>query len=139
MTYLSLFFISFLSATLLPLGSEGVLLYDVSQHYSIPLLWFVASLGNTLGSVVNYMLGYKGEAYLRDKKHLKSQSIDKYQKIFAKYGAWSLVLSPLPLIGDPITFIAGILKYNFKLFLLIVFFSKAFRYALLIYFLSIFE
>ena len=54
MIYLTLFLISFLSATLLPLGSEALLLYDVSQSNAIWLLWFVATMGNTLGSVVNY-------------------------------------------------------------------------------------
>lgn len=134
MTYLSLFFISLLSATLLPLGSEGVLLYDISQGYNIYLLWLFASLGNTLGSVINYFLGYKGEAYLREKKYLTHKSIDKYHKVFAKYGGWSLLLSPLPIIGDPLTFIAGLFKYNFNLFLALVFFSKSFRYGVLIYF-----
>jgi len=134
MTYISLFFISFLSATLLPLGSEGVLLYDISQGYNIYLLWLVASIGNTLGSVVNYLLAYKGEEYILKKKYLSLEKIEKYKKYFQKYGGWSLLLSPLPLIGDPITFIAGIFKYNFKYFILIVGLSKSFRYGLILIF-----
>ena len=133
MIYISLFVISFLSATLLPLGSEAILLYDISNGGNILLLWIVASIGNTLGSVLNYILGFKGEEYLENKKHLSKPKIDKFKNIFDRYGAFSLILSPLPIIGDPITFIAGVLKYDFKIFLLIVTISKSLRYMILIY------
>ena len=133
MTYISLLVISFLSATLLPMGSEGVLIYDLSNGYTPLLLWIVASVGNTLGSTVNYILGYKGEEYLREKNHLSKDKIEKFNSIFDRYGGWSLLLSPLPIIGDPITFVAGIFKYNFKYFLLIVAFSKSLRYGVIIY------
>ena len=64
MTYLILFFSAFVSATLFPLGSEALLIYDIKEGYNIYLLVLVATLGNTLGSVVNYYLGLKGEEYL---------------------------------------------------------------------------
>ena len=67
MVYITLFVVSFLSATLLPLGSEALLLYDISQNYSLILLWSFATVGNTLGSMFNYWLGLKGEAYLEKK------------------------------------------------------------------------
>ena len=67
MTYLTLFVVAFLSATLLPLGSEALLLYDVSQGHFVWAVWCVATVGNTLGSVVNYWLGFQGEAYLERK------------------------------------------------------------------------
>lgn len=67
MVYLSLFTVAFLSATLLPLGSEALLLYDVAQEHSLVLLWLFASIGNTLGAMLNYWLGLKGECYLEKK------------------------------------------------------------------------
>ncbi len=136
MVYLTLFTVSFLAATLLPLGSEALLVYDVSQKYSFFLLWSVATLGNTLGSMVNYWLGLKGEAYLERRGHVSEDKIEKARGFFAKHGGWTLLLSWAPIIGDPLTFIAGVLRYNFKWFTLIVFVTKGLRYAAVIFLAS---
>ncbi|WP_321313279.1 YqaA family protein [Halarcobacter sp.] len=131
MVYMTLFFSAFLSATFFPFGSEAVLIYDILQGYNIYYLLFFATLGNTLGSVVNYFLGLKGEEFLERKNLLKREKIDKYIKFFSKYGGVTLLLAWAPIIGDPITFIAGILKYDFKKFLLLVAISKFSRYLFL--------
>jgi len=136
MTYITLFAVSFHAATLHPLGSEALLLYDISQNYSLLLLWTVATFGNTLGSIVNYWLGLKGEVYLERKGHLSTEKMGKARGVFAKYGGWSLLLSWVPIVGDPLTFIAGVLGYNFKWFTLIVFVAKGLRYAVIIFFAS---
>ena len=136
MVYITLFTVSFLAATLLPLGSEGLLLYDISQNDSLFLLWSVATVGNTLGSMLNYWLGLKGEDYLERKGHLSSEKMAKARSFFAKYGGWSLLLSWAPIIGDPLTFIAGVLRYDFKYFALIVFVAKGLRYAIISFFAS---
>lgn len=128
MTYLILFISAFVSATLIPFGSEALLIYDIKEGFNIPLLLFVATLGNSLGSIVNYFLGLKGEEYLIKKKLLKEKSILKTKKYFDKYGAFCILFSWLPIIGDPITFIAGILKFNLKLFILLVVIAKFLRY-----------
>jgi membrane protein YqaA with SNARE-associated domain len=133
MVYITLFVIAFLSATLLPLGSEGLLLYDITQNHSLILLWIFATLGNTLGSMLNYWLGLKGEAYLERKKYLSREKMEKARNFFDKYGGWTLLLSWAPIIGDPLTFIAGVLRYNFKWFTFIVFLAKGTRYALIIF------
>ena len=136
MVYLTLFAVSFLAATLLPLGSEALLLYDISENYSLLLLWSVATLGNTLGSMVNYWLGLKGEDYLERKGHLSVEKMDNAREFFGKYGGWTLLLSWVPIIGDPLTFIAGVLHYNFKWFTLIVAVAKGTRYAVIIFLAS---
>ena len=136
MVYITLFAISFLAATLLPLGSEALLLYDISQNYSLTLLWIFATVGNTLGSMVNYWLGLKGEAYLERKGHVPVKKMEKARTFFGKYGGWSLLLSWVPIIGDPLTFIAGVLRYDFKWFSLIVFVAKGLRYAVIIFLAS---
>jgi membrane protein YqaA with SNARE-associated domain len=136
MVYITLFTVSFLAATLLPLGSEALLLYDISQNYSLTLLWIFAAVGNTLGSMVNYWLGLKGEAYLEKKGHVSVEKMEKARTFFGKYGGWTLLLSWVPIIGDPLTFIAGVLRYDFKWFSLIVFVSKGLRYAVIIFLVS---
>ena len=136
MVYITLFVVSFLAATLLPLGSEALLIYNISQGYSLLLLWSFATVGNTLGSVLNYWLGLKGEAYLERKGYLSAQKMEKARSFFAKYGGWTLLLSWAPVIGDPLTFIAGVLHYDFKWFALIVFVAKGLRYAVIIFLAS---
>lgn len=128
MTYLILFFSAFISATLFPLGSEALLIYDIKERYNIYLLLFFATLGNSLGSILNYYLGLKGEEYLIEKKLLKEKYIDISKRYFDKYGFITILFSWLPIIGDPITFIAGVLKYDFKKFVILVIISKFSRY-----------
>ena len=132
MVYFILFGSAFISATLFPLGSEALLIYDISQGHNIYLLLFFATLGNSLGSVVNYFLGLKGEEYLINKKLLNEKYIIKAKTYFDKYGAWSILFSWLPIIGDTITFVAGILKYDFKKFLILVVVAKFSRYLFLV-------
>jgi membrane protein YqaA with SNARE-associated domain len=128
MTYLILFFSAFISATLFPLGSEALLIFDIKEGYNIYLLVLVATLGNSLGSIVNYFLGLKGEEYLVEKKLIKEKYISKGKYYFDKYGSICLLFSWLPIIGDPITFVAGILKYDLKKFILLVIIAKLSRY-----------
>jgi len=131
MTYITLFLVAFGAATLLPLGSEALFLYDLEAGESFFLLWLFASVGNTLGSMVNYWLGLKGEAYLERKGYLSAGKMQKSKHFFDRYGGLTLLLSWVPIIGDPLTFIAGVLRYNFKWFIIIVFIAKAIRYAVI--------
>jgi len=133
MVYLILFLSAFGASTLLPIYSEAVLLYDLSKGYPPLLLWLVATIGNTLGSILNYYLGLKGEDFLERKGYLPKEKMMRYRKLFEKYGGWILLMSWMPVIGDPLTFIAGVLRYDFRRFVLIVFFAKGIRYAFLIW------
>ena len=128
MVYLILFITALISATLFPFGSEALLIYDIKEGYNIYLLLFFATLGNSLGSVINYFLGLKGEEYLINKNLLNEKYILKAKTYFDKYGSLSILFSWLPIIGDPITFVAGILKYDFKKFLILVIIAKFSRY-----------
>lgn len=131
MIYLTLLFAAFISATILPISSEALLIYNMTQNYNTLLLLLFATTGNVLGSCLNYYLGSKGELYLEKKSYIKKEKIAKYRSFFNKYGAFSLLLSWVPLVGDPITFVAGVLRYNFKYFLLLVLISKLGRYTIL--------
>ena len=133
MDYLYLLFSAFISATIFPMGSEALFIYYINQNLNIYILLFLATFGNSLGSVVNYWFGYNGEDYLEKKKILKSSQLNKYRDLFNKYGSFSLLLSWMPIIGDPITIIAGLLKYNIYKFILLVTFAKFFRYLFVAY------
>jgi len=134
-SYFQLLIISFLAATILPLSSELVLstmlLTDSFDKY---LLLVVASFGNIFGSSVNWYLGKKILIF-KDKKWfpVNEKQIAKSEMYFKKYGIWSLLLAWVPIIGDPLTVIAGILRVNFFTFLLLVSFSKTSRYIFLIF------
>lgn len=125
-----LFVAAFGAATLLPLQSEAILfglLWD--GNYTPFILIIVASIGNILGSCVNWWLGLKIEHYKNKKWFpISEDKMLKAQKIYQKYGFWSLLLSWVPIIGDPITLIAGLLKENFMRFLFIVSLAKIGRY-----------
>lgn len=130
MAYLLLFISAFGAATLLPLQSEAVLVGLLMQHqYSVALLIIVASIGNILGSCINWYLGVRIERF-KDKKWfpVSENNMIKAEKIYQKYGFWSLLLSWLPVIGDPITLIAGLFREKFWRFLLMVFIAKTGRY-----------
>lgn len=131
MIYLTLFFSALISATLFPLGSEALLIYNIKEGYNLYFLLFFATFGNVLGSLINYYLGLKGEEFLINKRFLKKKNIEKYKSLFDRFGAYILLLSWAPIIGDPLTFIAGILKYDIKKFLFLVIISKFLRYLVL--------
>jgi membrane protein YqaA with SNARE-associated domain len=131
MAYLTLFFVAFGAATLLPGGSEALYLYDLQAGFTPWAVWSVATAGNTLGSVVNYYLGSEGEAFLERRGYADAEKIASAKRKFDRYGGWALMLSWMPVIGDPLTFVAGALRYRFARFLMIVAAAKGIRYAVI--------
>jgi len=132
--YLGLFASAFLAATILPFSSEAVLAgLRASNDYYVWGLWGVATLGNTLGAMVNWALG-RWCLHWQDRKWFpfKEGDLDKADHWFAKWGVWSLLLSWVPIIGDPITFAAGFLRVNFWIFSVLVILAKGGRYAVLL-------
>ena len=119
------------SATILPGTSEAVLaalLYQASIPISV--LWLVASIGNTAGCIINWWAGSALE-HFRDKKWfpVSPQQLEKASVWFERYGRWSLLLAWLPILGDALTVVAGLLRMHLLPFLLLVFIGKAIRYA----------
>jgi membrane protein YqaA with SNARE-associated domain len=132
MTYLLLFLVSLGAATLLPISSEATLLYELHAGAIPWLLLLAAGTGNVLGSVINYWIGRKGTDYLLSTGKLTQKHILRSERLFDRYGGFALLLSWAPIIGDPITLVAGVLHYPFRRFLLFVTIAKFGRYLLLI-------
>ena len=128
--YAGLFAAALAAATVLPVQSEVVLIpLLLGQHYPPWLLVLVASLGNTLGSAVNWAL----ERLLARFEHqrwfpVRRQTIARAEAWYHRYGRWSLLLSWLPVIGDPLTIVAGVLREPLPVFLLLVAIAKTARY-----------
>ncbi len=134
MEYITLFFVSFAASTILPVSSEATLYYYLHNGSDWLYLLLSAGIGNTLGSVLNYLIGIKGVDYLLDRGKLSAKSYERSEKLFSKWGGWSLLLSWMPVIGDPITLIAGALRYPFAKFVIIVAIAKFGRYIAIILF-----
>ena len=130
MAYLSLFTVSFLVATIIPFGSEMYFatLLAIGNYNSL-LLLIAASIGNILGSVFNWICGYYAIYFIQKKWFpINQNQIDKATKFFSKYGKWSLLLAWVPFIGDPLTFVAGTLRYSIIPFVVLVSIGKVGRY-----------
>lgn len=134
LSYLLLFCSSFLAATILPFYSEVVLFALVRQGEPAVVLIVIASVGNTLGAVVNWYLG-RFLLHYQDRRwfYFKKEQVAKMQYWFQRYGVWSLLFAWLPLGGDALTFIAGIMKVRIGLFLLLVGLGKSLRYIAVVY------
>lgn len=128
--YGGLFLVALAAATILPMQSEAALagLLLMNTH-PIWLLLSVASLGNVLGSLVNWLLG-RGIERFRYRRWFPvgPASLDRAQAWYQRYGKWSLLLSWMPVIGDPLTVVAGVLREPLPVFLAWVAVAKVGRY-----------
>ena len=128
--YIILFTSSFASSTILPGHSEITLIALITQKkYEVFYLVVFASLGNILGSVLNWCLGIYFLKF-KNKKWFpfKENQINKVSKSFLKYGKWSLLLSWVPFIGDVLTLVAGMFRVPLNQFVVIVSVAKVSRY-----------
>ncbi len=127
-----------LAATILPLSSEIVLTTMLLTNlFEKNILLVIASSGNILGSIFNWYLGKKIMIF-QDRKWfpVSQEQLNKSRKYFQKYGLWSLLLAWVPVIGDPLTLLAGVLKVRFSIFFILVSVSKISRYIFIIYLVS---
>ena len=131
-TYLSLFIAAFLAATIIPAQSEaGLSALIVASKNSVILLVVVAAIGNIIGAVVNWYLGRWIDRFSNRRWFpIRPEKLTRATLWYRKYGRWSLLLSWVPFIGDPITVAAGVLREPVLSFVLIVGFAKTTRYIL---------
>ncbi len=132
--YLVLFASAFLAATILPFYSEFALYALLRQGESPLLLVLVATVGNTLGSVVNWAMGLY-LLHFKDRRwfYFSDAQIERAQRWFNHYGVWTLLLAWMPLGGDALTLIAGIMRVRFWLFLVLVAIGKGLRYIAVVW------
>lgn len=131
--YTALFLAAFLAATIVPAQSEAVLVgLILAKDQPVVLLLLVATTGNVLGSVVNWLLGRFIEHFRsRPWFPVSEQKLARAEAWYRRFGIWSLLLSWVPIIGDPLTVVAGLLRTPFLTFLILVTIAKAGRYAVL--------
>lgn len=130
--YLGLFIAAFLAATILPLSSELVLSALLLNDFNPVVVVALATVGNVLGSLTNYGLGfYGGFAFAKRFLKMERESFNKAQHRYQRYGLFSLLLAWVPVIGDPLTVIAGFLRVNLLWFLLLVTAGKLARYLVI--------
>jgi len=131
--YAGLFAAAFLAATLFPAQSEiGLAALVVGGTHTALILVIIASIGNTLGAVVNWMIG-RGIERFQDRRWFPASAaqMDRATIWYRKYGRWSLLLSWVPIIGDPLTLVAGVLREPLPSFVLLAFVAKTTRYVVI--------
>lgn len=130
--YAALFAVAFGAATILPLQSEAMLTGLLLADYSPVWLITIASVGNVLGSTVNWTIGRQLERF-KDRRWfpVNDAQLDRAQRWYQRHGKWSLLLSWVPVVGDPLTVVAGVMREPLPIFLVLVTVAKAGRYLVL--------
>ena len=131
--YVSLFISALMAATILPAQSEAVLAYQITAvPDEMVMLIAIATFGNVLGAVVNWGLGMFAARY-RDRTWfpVDRAKLEQAEGRYRKYGRYSLLLSWVPFVGDPITVVAGVLREPLWSFLVLVTIAKSARYIVI--------
>jgi len=128
----ALFFSALVSATLFPGGSEALLLYRLHEGGDALSLVLIATAGNVLGSLITYGMGRLGnEAMHRRWLRISEEAAGRAERWFDRFGLPALLLAWLPVVGDPLCLVAGLLRCRLPVFLLLVALGKLARYAAL--------
>ena len=132
MLYLTVFSSAFLAATIVPFASEIALTGALAAGGAVHWLVLVATLGNTLGAVVNWAVGRFIERF-RDRRWFPAnrEQLERAQAWFKRYGVWSLLFAWLPVVGEPLTVVAGAMRVHIAPFLILVAIGKGLRYVVL--------
>lgn len=126
----ALFLLSFLAATLLPLGSEWMLALLLLKGFDPAASVALATLGNTLGALTTYAVGLWGGPFLVGRVlRVDAAAVKRAESFYARLGSWSLLFSWLPVVGDPLCLAGGVLRIGFRRFLLLVAAGKLLRYT----------
>jgi membrane protein YqaA with SNARE-associated domain len=130
--YIYLFILSFMASTVIPIGSEWLLVSMIMKGFDPLLTISAATAGNTLGACTTYGIGIYGSTWVTRKLFgMDENSQKRAEKFYVRYGIWSLLFSWLPLVGDSICFAGGLLRIHFGMFLALVSAGKLIRYGLL--------
>lgn len=131
--YFGLFAVSFLAATLLPFSSEALVALMPHLGYKILLILLFATAGNYLGALTNYYVGKKGSRFIFSRYiRVGPEKLQKAQQLYERWGAPVLFFSWVPVIGDPLTVIPGLLNGNIVVFTFWVLLGKTLRYIVVL-------
>jgi membrane protein YqaA with SNARE-associated domain len=129
--YVALFFMSLLASTLLPLGSEWLLVMMLVGGYDPVSTVAVATAGNYLGACITYLIGIWGGRFLIEKVlRVSMHQQERARSYYQRFGSYSLLFSWVPVVGDPLCLVAGMLKIDFGRFSLLVAVGKLARYVI---------
>ena len=131
--FIGLFSASFLSATILPMSSEGILLLMLSQQYDPVSCLIIATIGNSLGGLTNYALGMFGNTLWLKRFGIKEEKLMTFQKRIQKHGYFVAFFSWVPFIGDPLTVALGFFKVRFIPVLFFIVLGKFLRYLVFVF------
>ena len=131
--YFGLFLVCFLSATILPLASEAVLLGFLAYRFDPITCLVVATVGNTLGGMTNYLLGMLGKTKTLKQLINNEDKFDRITRRIEKYGVWLGLITWLPFIGDPLAIFLGYFRVKFLPLFLLAFIGKGLRYYVIIF------
>lgn len=137
--YWGMFLSAFLAGSVFPLSSEVVMLALLAAKLDPWQLVIYATIGNTMGSMLNYAIGMLGridwiEKYLR----VSSKELERAKRFMAGRGAWMGFFSFLPVIGEALTIVLGLMRSNVVYTLISVTIGKFLRYLLILYGVKIF-
>jgi len=128
----TLFFSALISSTLFPGGSEALLLYRLNDGGNPYAIIAIATVGNVLGSLVTYGMGRIGnEAVHKKWLQMSERRVEQAEIWFDRFGQPALLFAWLPVIGDPLCLVAGLLRNPVWVFLILVMLGKFGRYAFL--------
>ncbi len=131
--YVGLFLVSFLAATVLPLTSEVMFVAMPALGYDIWIVFLVANAGSILGSVTNYFLGLKGGGFVLSRYvTVDPRKLARATDLYQRWGPVIVFFAWLPVIGDPLTIVAGVFRLQFRTFAFWMSLGKVFRYLLLV-------
>ena len=130
--YLGLFITCFLAATILPIASEVFLITMLAAKYDPLSSLLIASSGNTLGSYLNFGIGYIGNPEWLKKLRVKQKTIESWKASIKKYGVWLALLSWLPIVGDIIGIALGFFRANIFWSLIFMAIGKFIRYLVVV-------
>jgi membrane protein YqaA with SNARE-associated domain len=127
-----LLLVAFVAATLVPISSEAAVITVIAlgMPSTDVLVW--ASVGNCLGVSANYALGWMGRTRVIEGRASRGSKLERFTRWLDRYGKWSLFLSWLPVVGDPMTIAAGLARVNLIFFIVVAFGVRVARYWLLI-------
>lgn len=132
--YPVLFLLSFLASTLIPLGSEWLVVAMLLNRHEPLQVVSVATVGNYLGACTSFLIGiYGGPFLIRKILRISDEDQVRAKRFYSRYGSLSLLFSWLPVIGDPLCLLGGVLRISFPRFSLLVFSGKLARYAVVAY------